>query len=387
MPVRRRLHAGLCELQHRDAAEADTREWRLRAREFADEVVSPLGLALDRLSARQTIAPGSPLHEFLELAHAEGFTRLSDSPAAGGAGIGRDAEYVVLEEIAAADAGLAALLISGTVATERGGPSVRLHSRARSGRFRVVDDGCVWRVTGATGAPVIGAAIATHAAIVCRAAGLIAGQALVIVPLDRVGVRRRLVDCQVGLRSGAAASFELDSVAIERSHLLGWGDRGSPLLAGALALEHLAVAVVGIGIARSAYEGAVRWSSEHGVATGRRTALMRAILGRARSVTRAAYCDTHSRLDAGRAVSAGHAVFAGVLASQAATELARQALWMTGPGPSAIDGVEYLDGSRFYPDKLVRDAHEHGFLLPRRPASARKRPDHQQEQRSAIWGL
>jgi alkylation response protein AidB-like acyl-CoA dehydrogenase len=345
---------------------------QLRARAFADEVVRPLGLALDRLPVAETVAPGSPIYEFLDQAVEEGF--LSLGPA------GRDAEYLALEEIATADAGLGALLVTMHVAGPRGGLWC-LHSPARPGHFRLDRDGPAWRLNGCARQPVIGVAAATHALIVC-ADGARTGHALVVVPLDRPGVGRTVVESQLGLRAAAAGSLVFDGASVEHDELLDHGPR-RPRIARTLALDHLAVAVLSVGIARSAYDGAARWARERGEASTRRITVMRALLDRSRCVTRAAY----AHLDSTSISATAQAAFARALASQTAIEVARHALWITGAGSLDPDGVEHLDGSRFHPEKLVRDACEHGFMLPRRQAAGHRRTVHPREQRSASWGL
>src|SRR5579863_8665533 len=94
---------------------AEARVWLARAREFADEVVRPLGRILDRMDAQSAVAVDSPVRDFLVQAHREGYTRLGDSPQRGGVGLSPAAEYLVLEELAAADAGLAVLLLASPI--------------------------------------------------------------------------------------------------------------------------------------------------------------------------------------------------------------------------------------------------------------------------------
>jgi acyl-CoA dehydrogenase len=102
MIVSTRAAASL-ELKHELKTEART--WQVRAREFAEEVIQPLGQALDRMDAQAAVAPGSPVYDLLAQAHREGYTRLTDSPQRGGIGLSHGAEYLVLEELARADAG------------------------------------------------------------------------------------------------------------------------------------------------------------------------------------------------------------------------------------------------------------------------------------------
>jgi alkylation response protein AidB-like acyl-CoA dehydrogenase len=407
MPASLHRTATPCEPGRSDSAE-EARAWQFRAAEFAQELVHPLGLALDRLGAEQVVQPTSPLYEFMAQAHEERFTRLSESSALGGAGISREAEYYVLEELAAADAGLGALLIVAplpfrwalmatghTWAQELArdffsgqGPGLSgcVHSAAKPAQIhaRRADGG--WRLHGATRTPIIGAASATHAIITCTAAACAEEHALAIVPLEREGVRRTLPAGRLGLRAGAAATLSFSDVRLEREELRFDGDTTGGLTAGLLAVDHLAAAMASVGIARSAYEGAVRWCSERRANPGQHVGAMRAMLERARALTRAAHRHTYGQLDAGRPASPQNAAFARMLASQTAAELATQALASAGPQALDPDGVEYLDGSRFRPEKLVRDAHEYGLIRHHRAGGTRQQQVHPRERRSAAWG-
>jgi alkylation response protein AidB-like acyl-CoA dehydrogenase len=174
---------------------------------------------------------------------------------------------------------------------------------------------------------------------------------------------------------------------VHRDELILQRGRDATLTSGPLALDQLAAAIVSVGIARSAYEGAARWAAERGTSATGAVALMRSMLERARALTRAAHRHTHRRLDAGYLVSPERAILARRLASQTAAELARQALWIAGPGGLDPEGVEYLDGSRFRPEKLVRDASEHSFTGSGAAPPAPSTAVHPRSQRSAQWGL
>lgn len=408
MSVTLRRAAGLCELESPEA-DSEARAWKLKAAEFADELVRPLGLALDRLTCMEAVAPRSPLHEFIAQAHWECFTRLTDSSALGGAGVSRMTEYLVLEELAAADAGLAAILIAAPWPfrwAQSAGPaglgerlgrayfdgsvsglSGCLIATANPPVLRAQRDRRGWRLGGVTAVPVAGAATATHAAIACVPEGSDGAEALLILPLDRRGVERWAADGRKGLRAAAAAVLSFADVRIQPDELIGRHGLAPNLTTGARAIEHLAAAIACVGIARSAYEGAARCVAERGTKDAPRIALMRTMLERARGLTRAAHRSTHRRLDAGQLVSPQPAQLARMLATQTAAELARQSLWIAGPGALDRDGIEHLDGSRFRPEKLVRDANEHRIARPGRATAAPRRALRPPAQRSAEWAL
>jgi alkylation response protein AidB-like acyl-CoA dehydrogenase len=349
------------------------------------------------MESQAAVAPGSPVFDFLAQAHREGFTRLTHPPASGGIGLSRTAEYVVLEELAAADAGLAAVLIAAPLpfrwAEAVGGQSLveqvatpyfspertdwsGCSSVDRSGsRVRATRDGDGWLLAGSTSGWVTGAATATHALLTCSVG---AGQnGLAIVALDRPGVRRGPALDLLGLRAQGRARIVLADVRLRAHELI---PVDSTLLEGARALGHAAAAVVAVGIARAAYDGTVRLAHED-VFDGRvlmehddvRRRLMRMLilLEAARSIACAIHVETGERVDAGQAPSVQHAAAAHAFATEAAFEIVDCAMVLSGGRADASGRVEYLDGSTFYPQKLLRDAQSYKVA---RPVGARPAP-------------
>lgn len=363
------------------------------AREFAHEVVAPIGQVLDRMDSQEAVAPGSPVFDFLAQAHREGFTRLTDPPERGGRGLSRTAEYVVLEELAAADAGLAAVLIAAPLpfrwaaaagldepaapyfSVEGGGWSGCCAADRPGSRVRATRRGEDWLLTGSTSAWVTSAATATHALLACSLEG--DRRALATVALDRPGVRRGPALDLLGLRAQGRARIVLDGVRV-RAHELVPADAGA--VDGVRALAHSSAAVVAVGIARAAYDGTVRLAHED-VFDGRvlvehddvRRRLMRMLilLEAARSMACAVHAETGERVDAGEPASVQHAAAAQAFATEATFEIVDCAMVLCGGRADACGGVEYLDGSTFHPQKLLRDAQSYKVA---RPAGARPAP-------------
>ena len=390
--------AASLELNHELKAEA--RMWHARAREFAGEVVKPLGQVLDRMDPRAAIAFGSPVYDYLAQAHREGYTRLRDSPQRGGIGLAHAAEYLVLEEIAAADAGLAVLAIAapqpfrwagavgfGRLARDLSLPYFRgerldwcgCHGAADHAELRATSAPGGWLLSGRT-ALVPGAAIATHAALACATeAGASDGPALAIVPLDRPGVSRGPASDQLGLRTQAQARLVFDGVQLLHDELFVPPRAGPGLVGLACTVENVAQAIAAVGIGRAAYEGALRLAGEH-VHEGRllaehghvRRRLFRlfTLLEAARALTRAAH------LAAGDGSTPGdgplqHATAAHAFATEVATEIVEGAIDLCSRRADACGVIEYLDGSTFDPEKLLRDARS---CTVARPASASPAP-------------
>jgi len=367
-------------------ATLETRIWQGRAREFASEAVAPVALVLEGMAAQAAAAPGSPLFDLVAQANREGFTRLVDPAEAGGVGASRATERIVFEEIACADAGLASVLMAAPVpfrwARSAGGPlSVSLGATyvnggrpdwlgccaagAAAGVPRALRDGDGWILSGVTSPLVPGAAAATHAAIACtieRAAGR---HALALVPLDRAGVRRGPALEELGLRAAARAELQLDMVRLAGGELIADEPGGASPAAAAAALAHARAALVAVGTARAAYESTLRLVGERRgrrvdagwSGTARRRLLrMQALVSTARSVAAAAHGYSTRRVDAGEPCASRHAAAAEAFAVRAACAVADAAMELCWPHSSDAGEVEFLDGSTFRPDKLLRDA-------------------------------
>jgi len=384
---------------------AGARAWRFKAREFAEDVVGPVGRVLDRMGAREAVAPGSPVYEFLAQAHREGFTRLTDPRELGGLGLSRAEEVLVLEELATADAGLAAVLVAAPLpyrwSYDLGGPELIRElvapwyagdrtdwvgccaMRASRGRVRATPDRDGWLLAGSAPASVAGAATATHAVLSCTAG--LGGQdteLMGIVPLDHPGVSRRPPPDRMGLRTLCQAQIVLDGVRLPREHILVHPDPGVDLAAAARAIAHAATAVLAVGVGRAAYEGALRCAhederDEHDAA-GQRLFRMFTVLEAARAMARAAYLHVTERTDAGEPASMLHARAAHAFATEAASEIADHAMRVCGGRSTQRTGVEFLDGSAFHLEKLMRDAQSYKVAGPASASPALDRAAHHQ---------
>ena len=236
-----------------------------------------------------------------------------------------------------------------------------------------------WLLAGRTDwAP--GAAIATHAALACTTeAGASDRRAVAIVSLDRPGVSRGPAIDQLGLRTQARAQLVFDGVALSHDELFVPPRAGLGLVGTASALDHVAKAIAAVGIGRAAYEGALRLAREHEHEgrplaehdhVRRRLFRLFTLLEAARALTRAAHLATGggSGLGDGRLQ---HATAAHAFATEAAVEIVDGAMELCSHRADACGVVEYLDGSTFHPEKLLRDARS---CTVARPDSARPAP-------------
>jgi len=360
------------------AGEDDARAWRLRAREFARDVVGPIGGALDAMDPREVGARGSPVHDLLAQAQREGFTRLGAPAHLGGIPVSPVDELLVLEELATADAALAALLVVASApfrwAGSFGAPSLvadvalpylaaartdwigcRAVDRASAAvRASRVNGG--WVLSGET-SQIAGGAVATHALLACLVDGRSIG-GLAVVPLDAGGIRRVPSRDAVGLRALCRARIVLDGVRTREDHVIAV----SPGASGADA--QAAGAVLALGVGRAAYEGTLRWARE-AVWAGRAASgggamlpqlhRMYRLLDGTRAIVRATCRPSDGRRAADEGVRARHARDAEAIAADAAFEVAETAVRLC-RRDSTPRGVPFLDGSAFDPDKLLRDA-------------------------------
>ena len=102
-------------LEYDVAVTDEQNELRRAAHAFAERVVRPAGIALDRLPPEQVIAPDSPLFTALRQAAALGYTRLGGTPDIGGMGLSPLSRYLVLEELAWGSVGVGAVIFFSTV--------------------------------------------------------------------------------------------------------------------------------------------------------------------------------------------------------------------------------------------------------------------------------
>jgi len=369
-------------LEHEPAAL--DRAWRAKAREFGREVVLPLGQLVDRLVGDGEL-PRLPVREFLVQAREEGFTSLSGSSDRDSVGLSRAGEYMVLEELASADAGLTALLIAAPApfhwARDAQPPCLREAAR-RFLRGECLDWSGCWtagprpslRATPANGGwilagraeSVLGAEIASHAALSCSIEIGGSGRvALAIVELDRPGITRRALSGQLGMRAQCRADLALVDVFVPGDELLFTAPPGRGSLTGAATLDQVIAAISAVGIARAAYRAAARFAREQqhaGVTVQQRRRADR-LLPRLRSRlchVRRSTAVAHLQRGIGGAPDEGgaleQATIARLLATKVALEVIGAAIELCDSWTNACGEVQFLDGSSCWLEKLGRDA-------------------------------
>jgi alkylation response protein AidB-like acyl-CoA dehydrogenase len=200
-------------------------------------------------------------------------------------GIELDAQSVTaaLEELGAAEAGLAQLVVQHGLCLDhvvRAGGQDAAAKRLASGKqlgchahgedaddldsaevkTQATRDGDGWRLTGEKPA-VIGASRASLAVVTAQVAGE-AGLTAFLVPLDLAGISRKPVADMMGLRTAGAATILLQDAQLDDAARLGPVGGAAVALEPALDTARLGTAAVALGVARSALREAGRYSQE-----------------------------------------------------------------------------------------------------------------------------
>jgi len=382
------------------------REWQLRAREFAHDVMRPIGIELDRLSAAEAAASDSPLYEFVKLSHEAGFTKLTGPAELGGLELSRIEEYLVFEELATGDAGLAAVLFlapfpfayayklgdqdlidryakpyfSGErsdwfgcwAITEpsHGSDQLAAHTPelTQPGPGEVTGrlDGDSYVLNGEKSWWVSSGITATHATLFLNIddEGLDRG-GVAIVPLDLPGISRGEALEKLGLRALAQGQIFFDNVRIPRNHMIVEPDTYREVLAATHSLANVSTGLLAFGTGRAAYEGAHRWAHER-IQGGRliwdhqsvrlRLFRMFTLLEASRALCRAVYLHNYHADDEGEEGRIEHSCAAKTFTTDSALEIADIAMQLCGGRGTRRGGVTFADGSGFPAEKLFRDA-------------------------------
>ncbi|MCP5068091.1 MAG: acyl-CoA/acyl-ACP dehydrogenase, partial [bacterium] len=280
------------------------REIQQAAHRFAEEVVRPAGIELDRLPAQEVVGPDSPLRRVMAQATELGYTRLTVPAEFGGLGFSPSQSYLVLEELAWGSVGVGAtLLLSAVTAgaaavtgnpelieefalpflkSEDGSvvgcwgitepdhgsdalavmrPELRVEGR---GQLIAQAKGEQWVLNGQKSAWVSNAPIATHAMLNVQlepGAGLeLSGVCL--VSLDLPGVSRGPALEKLGIRSLPQGELFFDNVHIPRRNMI-VGIEGYPdHVQTTLTAFNAGAGCSAAGLARAAYESALRYTQE-----------------------------------------------------------------------------------------------------------------------------
>ncbi len=266
------------------------------AHRFAEEVLRPVGVQMDRLSAEEAVSPDSPLWGVMEKAAGLGLSvkaMLELEPL--------ERERILLiaaEELAWGDPGLAGVVLTsqmpGLYAALAGNGEMVDYCDGRIGCWGITEpdhgsdsldaggdiaavDGsygrpnCVARiegdkiiVNGQKSAWVSAGVTAQVCALYCHAEidGKVRPGIALIVPLDLPGCSKGKPLEKLGLRGLNQGELYFDNVEVPISHLLAGPDTYVDFVRHTLAEANVHVANMAVGIARAAYEHAHAYAHE-----------------------------------------------------------------------------------------------------------------------------
>jgi alkylation response protein AidB-like acyl-CoA dehydrogenase len=376
----------------------EQRELQASAHRFAEEVLRPTEIELDRLPPDAVVAPDSPLLRVMAQGSELGYTRMGVPVELGGLGLPPPTRYLVQEELAWGGLGItAAMFLASTHAAAALGsrnpelieefalPFLRskdasiigcwaitepdhgsdaltvmrpeMHVKA-TGQVIARPDGDHWVLKGQKSAWVSNAPIASHAMLNVQLGpepGLERG-GVCLLPLDLPGVSRGRALEKHGVRSLPQGELFFDDVRIPKRYMMVEADGYTAHVESTLTMFNSGVGCVASGLARAAYECARVYAGER-VQGGRPIAKHQSVRARlfrmfslvqaARSLSRQVYVHTSTLMESGQPAPLQNAIASKVFCTQAALEVATL-------------GVQILGGVGLTPEypaeKFLRDA-------------------------------
>lgn len=356
-------------------------ELREAAHKFAEEVLRPTGIELDRLSPEGVVAPDSPLFRVIRQASELGYTRTTGPAELGGLGLAPATQHILLEELAWGNAGLAGVIFLSSTHAEMALASgrqdlieefaapyyassdgsmvgcwavtepdhgsdmltvMRPEMRApTSGQIVARRDGDDWILRGQKSAWVSNGPIATHGMlnVQLEETRTLHEGGVCLLPLDLPGITRGRPLDKHGARSLPQSELFFDDVRIPGRYMLATGGDYVGHVDATLTAFNAAVGALAVGLARAAYECALRYTRER-IQGGRpifehqsvRARLFRMfrLIQASRALSREVYVHNLTRLAQGGAAPVHHSIASKVFCTQAAHEVATLAVQLHG---------------------------------------------------------
>ncbi len=261
-------------------------------REYAQDVVAPKAIELDQQPAEAFD------WDVVQAGHDIGLTRALLPPEIGGLGVGVLGVCVAMEELAAADPGMAlvfgatmlgqtpvlltgnpdlqerflsqftgpqAVLACNAVAEEEAGSDLVIPENFQFARMRTTlrREGDEYVLNGHKRF-ITNGAVAAFASIYANLEGYpgATGLTCIVVPLDSPGVTRGIVLDKMGYRNVLGTELWFDEVRVPAANLVGGEGEGVYINVAQGNMARSSVAAVSTGIARHALEMAVTWCGE-----------------------------------------------------------------------------------------------------------------------------
>ena len=272
---------------------------------FAEEVLRPASMELDKLSAEDVIKEGSALWKVFRLAYQQGHHIQGFPEELGGAGLGALEQHIVGEEMAWGSADFAiALGVTGMPFTfalmsgnqdlinefvvpftqdreakyvgcwaitepQHGSDCVlfgteQFHDPDITFDVKAVLDGDEWVINGQKAAWVSNGTIATHALLFLTldpSQGM-AGSGVAIVPLDLAGVSKAPPLEKLGQRALNQGEIFFDDVRIPKRYMLVEPAVFPPMIDAILAAANAGMGTAFTGVARAAFEEALSYCKQ-----------------------------------------------------------------------------------------------------------------------------
>jgi acyl-CoA dehydrogenase len=271
------------------------------AHKFAETVMRPVSIRLDRITAEQAIAPNSPYWDFIRKAYKLGYHKLLFPEEVGGPGLTPLQIALVMEELAWGSFGLTLALhttFDAAVALEGGeelikeftipytsctdgsyigcwaitepdhgsdtillglpafrDPTLKAQCRARL-------DGDEYVINGQKSAWVSGAPTAKTVLLMCQVDSSkgSAGGGMFVFSLDRPGVSKGKPCEKVGARELNQGEIYFDNVRVPKKYLVVGPDRYEAALTAHLAITTPIMGVWAVGLARAGFEEALKYA-------------------------------------------------------------------------------------------------------------------------------
>lgn len=271
------------------------------AHKFAETVMRPISIQLDKMTAEQVIAPDSPYWDFMRKAYKLGYHKLPFPEELGGPGLTPLQIALVMEELAWGSFGLTLALntsFDAALAAEGGEELIKeftipytsctdanyigcwaitepdhgsdqillglpaFHDPKIKAQCRARLEGDEYVINGQKAAWVSGAPTAKTVLLMCRVDSSMgfAGGGMFVFSLDRPGVSKGKACEMVGTRELNHGEIYFDDVRVPKKYLVVGPDRYEAALTGHLAITTPMVGVWGVGLARAAFEEALKYA-------------------------------------------------------------------------------------------------------------------------------
>jgi len=283
----------------------EDRAIREAAHKFAKEVMRPMGIELDRMSAEDGVAPKSPIWGFLKQAYELGYHKGAFPVEVGGLGFTPLQSHILMEELFWGSAGLGAVLLlaawpyvkilhtmneeligefvvpfcqcsdasitgswaitepdhgSDTLNVEDdfwSNPKIKMQLSAR-------EDGDQWVLNGQKSAWVSCGPTATHSMVNVQIDTTMgpAGGGVCILPLSLPGISRGKALEKLGARDLPQGELFFDNVRIPKRWMFAHPENYGEWVINNLGFGNTSVGVVALGLARAAFEETLAYAKE-----------------------------------------------------------------------------------------------------------------------------